>query len=264
MDSTYGPDTLYNYINGGAEVYIALNFKAVFARRFEKAGEPELICDLFDMGSAYDAFGAYHHDMREGPSGNVGRESEISNTSLAFWKGPYFVSIVAFDDTPAAQVAMKSLGIAVANALPDDGEPPPLLKVLPEDDLQRSRLHYFHDHLTLHSHYLLARDNVLGLSPETNCLLARYTRTSSNQDDLDWVLLIVDYPADDLAEEASAALFRKVLPGADAAGSVRRSDGSFAAARTIGKTLLIALDAPSRQQALSAIADSAVRVVGWQ
>jgi len=98
----YDPDSLYEYIDGGAEVYRALNVRAVCARTYARESAPEFTADLFEMGSPADAFGAYHHDMREGEPAGVGQESELADGSLAFWKGPYFVSILLMEEDEAA------------------------------------------------------------------------------------------------------------------------------------------------------------------
>ncbi len=265
MDGTYDADSLYRNSPAGAEVYVALNVRTIFARRFEKKGAPEIIVDLFDMGSAADAYGAYHHDMREGKSAGIGRESELSSTSLAFWKGRYFLSIVAFDDQPEARAALLSLGKAIAAAIPDAGGPPSLVSLLPPKGLQASRLHYFHDHLTLHSHYLLARDNVLSLDKGTECALARYAYAGSGDGGQEqWALLLVRYPDEARAEKAVAAFRKVVLRSADGDGAGTLEDGTWAAARTVGAHAVIALDAPTRQRALTAVAQAALQVAGMK
>ena len=72
-------------------------------------------------GSTADAFGAYRHDLRPGEPAGIGRESEISEGSLAFYKGPYFVSIITLEETEASRDAMVEIGRRIDAAIPQAG-----------------------------------------------------------------------------------------------------------------------------------------------
>ena len=54
----YTADTLFELIDGGAEVYRSLNVERVVSRRYSRPDADEVIVDIFDMGSSSDAFGA--------------------------------------------------------------------------------------------------------------------------------------------------------------------------------------------------------------
>ena len=58
-DESVDRDGLFSLIDGGAEAYRALNVRRVGARRYVKAGAPDVVVDVFDMGSSADAYGAY-------------------------------------------------------------------------------------------------------------------------------------------------------------------------------------------------------------
>ena len=55
----YTPKNLFEYINGGAELYISYSFKHVLAQKYTKADLPEITVDVFDMGSSFNAFGVF-------------------------------------------------------------------------------------------------------------------------------------------------------------------------------------------------------------
>ena len=139
-DGRYDRDTLFDLINGGAEVFLALNVRAVISRRYAKAGAPELTVDVFDMGSDADAYGAYHHDIREGKSAGFGNESELGGSSVFFWKDRYYVSVVAFANTDASRTAVVEMGKAVADRIKNAGKatyhrkPPSRAKTNPKSD----------------------------------------------------------------------------------------------------------------------------------
>jgi hypothetical protein len=251
-DGLYDAETLFDLIDGGAEVYRALNVQAVLSRRYEKAGEPEIIADIFDMGSSSDAFGAYHHDMREGPEAGVGFESEFLDTSLYFWKDRYFVSLIALDESEAVSRAIVELARTIDAAIPRKGTPPALLERLPVMGRVARQTHYFHDKMLLDRHYFIAKENLLGLSARTEGVLARYKRQIQPEKEKTappTVLILVSYPAEAEAEAAYRRFKKDFLTGADDQGLARMKMGGWSGA-AFSKNLFVGVfDAPTREVA---------------
>ncbi len=204
IDGDYGPDTLFDLIDGGAEVYRAFNVLRVVSRRYVHADRADIVVDIFDMGSPRDAFGAYHFDMREGEEAGIGAESELVGSSLAFWKGPFFVSLTPLDDDPVIRDAVLSLGRKIAAAAAEDAPPPALLSFLPPKGLVESQVHYFHDERILGLLLPLDGKAVPGLSDRTEGIVARY-RPGTSDSSLSTLLLIV-YPTEGDARKAGKAL----------------------------------------------------------
>jgi hypothetical protein len=196
-DGLYHHDNLFDLIDGGAEVYRALNVRAVLSRQYGKPAAPDIIVDVFDMGSTADAFGAFHHDMREGEDAGVGDESEAFGGSIAFWRDRYFVSEVAFDDDTATCNALRELGFAISSVIPSTGQPPQLVRALPAAGLVTSQVHYFHDKALLDRHLFLGEDNVFDLDRQTEGVVARYRlgKPARAGGDPATALLLVRYPS---------------------------------------------------------------------
>lgn len=248
-DRTYDANNLFDYIDGSAEVYRAFNVRRVLARHYVREGEPDIIADLFDMGSPADAFGAYHHDMREGEDIGIGQESEEMKGALAFWKGNYFVSLTAFDHTAAGRDAMRRLGRAVADAIPEAGAPPDIVQALPEAGMLRNHLHYFHGHLCLNIYYFLADGNPLNLDKTTEGVVARYAPPSSGAGGASatpHVVMVIRYPDADKARAAHLSFRRAYMPDADESGGVETENGTWAGTRLAGNYLIGVFDAPTR------------------
>jgi hypothetical protein len=249
-DGVYDSETLYNYIDGGAEVYRALNVRAVCGRRYQRTGMPELVADVFLMASSADAFGAYHHDPRDGEPATFGQESEYSHGALAFWKGPYFVSIMTEQEDTDADKAVLELGRTVDEAIADAGEPPDLLALLPEQGLMRTHIRYFHSQLSLYRFYELAEGNPLELGPDTEGLLASYRPAAAINDDFNPVaLLLVRYPGKARTDEAQRGFRQRYLQTEVDDGVGRSKDAGWAAVRTSDRLLVGVLDAPTRVEA---------------
>ncbi|MFW5741348.1 MAG: DUF6599 family protein [Myxococcota bacterium] len=245
-DGHYGRESLFDLINGGAEVYLAQGFRAAVSQRFTKPAAPELIVDIFDMGSSEGAYAAYHHDVREGESGGIGQESELGRSSLFFWKDRYYVSVVAFADTDESRSAVASVGKAVAERIEKPGRRPVLVGWLPRQGLVESHIHYVRSWSLLGSHVAVPEGDLLGLSEDSPGVLARYRRSGTEET---MTLLLVRYPSADRAEAARTRLVSGYLSGSD--GGVGKAEGGWAAVRVRGELLLAAIGAASAQQAMA-------------
>ena len=54
----YSPDSLYQQIDGGADIYLLYDFKSLLHQDF-KSGAAELTVDIYEMGKTENAFGIY-------------------------------------------------------------------------------------------------------------------------------------------------------------------------------------------------------------
>jgi len=199
VDRFADADSLFDLIDGGAEVYRALNVQAVVEREYQRAGHALILVDLFDMGSDEDAFGAYRNDVREHPDPGIGNGSEHETSSLFFWKGRYFIALVATEETAEAIAAVLALGKTIARNIKQPGKPPRLVDLLPASGLNQQELYFFHSAESLNRLVPAAGGNPFGLNNSTRVVLARYRRADAGSDTL---LLLVEYPT---PMEASAA-----------------------------------------------------------
>ena len=243
-DGRYDRKTLYDYIDGGAEVYLAYSYKEAFARRFEKADQPAITADLFDMGSSEDAYGIFTFE-REGKSVGIGQDSEYSAGFLRFWKGRYFVSILADKETPESKAAVMSLGGAIADQIKDAGARPKMLDLLPTGNLVAAGTRFFHQKSGLDYHYMLADKNILNLSAKTNVLLARFKTPARKSAKVipTAQLLMVQYPAEKDAVAAHASFLKAYMPDGKE-GVVKAENGKFTVAKQKGQYVIAVFDAP--------------------
>ena len=103
-DQVYDSQTIFDYINGAGEVYRSYNFRELLVRRFKREGQPDIVIDFFDMGSSKDAFGVFTHDL-EGEDAKIGQGSTYKGGLLSFWKGQFFVSLYAEEETEEKEEA---------------------------------------------------------------------------------------------------------------------------------------------------------------
>jgi hypothetical protein len=239
----YDRDTLFEYIDGGAELYLAYAFREMVACRYEREGHPPIVADVFDMGSSEDAFGVFSAE-RQDPEAEIGQGSEYAAGLLRFWKGRFFVSVWAEEETAAAADAVRELGVEIAQAIDPPGPPPQLLDLLPSEGLAETRVRYFHDHASLNLYYFVADENLLELSAQTEAVLAPY---QTGEDTVH--LLLVRYPKREESRRGLKGFLATYLPEADETGLAQVESGNWVAAQNVGDVVMVTFDAPSREEA---------------
>ncbi|MBM3295450.1 MAG: hypothetical protein FJY82_13150 [Candidatus Aminicenantes bacterium] len=234
---TYTPATLSTYIDGGAELYISYGFKKALSLKYADAAENEISVDIFDMGSSPDAFGVFAHS-RETIDNAFGQGSEYAAGLLTFWKDRFYVSILAYPETPAKKDVVFELGRTIAKAIGSDGALPPIIALLPEENLIPESAKYFHHYVWLNSFYFVSNENVLDIGNDTPAALGKYRHPGGNL-----FLLLVRYPDEARAEAAGKKFGRQVLGGAaDDIGPLK--DGRFAGLRRLSGLLAVVFNAP--------------------
>jgi len=199
-DQFYDTETIFQYIDGQAEVYLAYGMERCLARRYSgPEGEPDIVLDLFELASAEDAYGVFTHD-REGDDIDVGQGALLRTGWLSFWKGRWFGSVYAEGESEPAYEAVIAIARGAADTITDEGEAPALVSELPVDGLDERSVRFFHTQEILNSVVYLGFDNVLQFGPETDAVLGRYARPDGSA----W-LLLVDYPEVETASWAEGA-----------------------------------------------------------
>lgn len=250
-DRNYDPETIFDYIDGAGEVYRSYNFKGLFARRFEAAGKPALVVDLFDMGSGDDAFGMFTHDL-EGERAGIGQGAVYKGGLLSFWKSRFFVSVYAEEETENSRRAVFDAGRKIAEAIPGEAAVPALVSLAPRADLEEGLIRYFHTHFVLNYHFFVSTENILRLGAETEAVLAPYGGRGGRSR-----LLIVRYPNGPLAREARESFVSAYMPDSREPGIVKTGDQKWTAVRRWNEIVAVVFGAPDR-----AAADGRLDAVG--
>jgi hypothetical protein len=243
-DHAYDAQTIFDYIDGAGEVYRAYNMKALLSRRYKQPGRPDIIADVFDMGSATDAFGVFTHDL-DGEDWSVGQGSVYQGGLLSFWKDRYFVSVFAEDETAEAKAMLLDLGRHVASAIGREGDKPALLGALPAAYADPRRVHFFRHPVILNYHYFVSADNILGLDPTSEGLLVKAADRSA--------LVVVRYPDEGRAVAAINAFRAAFLPGTADGEPGQNADRTWTAAGLQGRTLAVLFRAGTADAAREAV-----------
>ena len=240
-EAHYDARTVFDYIDGAGELYLAYGFEQLAVRRFEKADQPPLTIECYRMASAEGAFGVFSFE-RQGESVGIGQGLELGGGLLRFWKGRYFVSIFADGEGAEAESAIEHLGRLTAAAIWEKGELPRAIGLIPgrEAGLVETSVRYVTSHILLNQRLFIARDNVLGLTRETGAVLAQYGRDAAAAH-----LLVVRYPTATTAGAAYGRFMATYLPAAAGRDRVQTNDGRWTIARQRQEVLAVVIGAPS-------------------
>ncbi len=253
------PETLYRYINGGAELFLSHGFEAAASRRYAREDQPEITVDIFRMQRPQDAFAVYSLS-REREDGGFGQGAQVGAGLLLFWKHRYFVSILASPQTPESREAVREIARRIDAAVPETGPLPDVVSMLPPEGRRSGSVRFFRHHAWQNVYGFISTENLLGIGDDVPAAAARY--------DLDGdaaTLLLIACP-----DQAKAkAGFRGWCAhyGAEARGdethgafaSVRREDRWYAACH-LEKFIVLVHDAPSESDA-QALVERAVAAI---
>jgi hypothetical protein len=115
---TYTAATLSNYIDGGAEQYLKAGFKSVSTSDYKFHGKIEAVADVYEMADASAARKIFEAD----PAGDaktvqLGDAARAHSQSVVFYKGPFLVRIIAYQETPETSQALQQLGQGIEKRL---------------------------------------------------------------------------------------------------------------------------------------------------
>ena len=134
---SYSPETLYELINGEAELYHAYGFQNMSVLSYYSGSVEDtfLTVHIYDMGTPENAFGVYSSYRYPGYDfQTIGTEAMVSDFGLKFYQGGYFIDISYGDMIPAIQQAGLAIAKEVSSLIPDPAQKPDVIQLLPKQD----------------------------------------------------------------------------------------------------------------------------------
>ena len=131
----YRPESLWNYINGGALPYLdyGVGDVATYTGNW-KSDEYEIVVDIYDMADSLGAFGIYsnerfpEYDYRE-----IGTEGYLTENTLCFWKDRYYVKVISQSDEPPSLTPLVEVAKAIDSRIVSGGLPE-YLSLFPQEN----------------------------------------------------------------------------------------------------------------------------------
>lgn len=201
---TYDRNDIFDYMDGAGELYVAYDFQEIAVRDYKKPGTPGITAEVYRMATSKDAYGVWTSEQGLTKSAKeiaaIGQDRDYGVGLLRFWKGPFFVRILAERETPESKSAVLALGKLTSSKITSVGRRPDMLKLMPTKNLIPESIRFFHKHTVLNYQFYLSDANILDLGPKTNAIMAQYKLDGSKPR-----LLVVRYPTDKAAAAAYAS-----------------------------------------------------------
>jgi hypothetical protein len=157
----YVRESLYGYIDGGAELVLPYGFEEVAVGRYRRPGDSarEITVEIYRTASSLDAFGLFslQRDGREDVSATIHSAHWLSPTQACLARGRYYVNLVG-DGTDEADLAgmLKAVEALIPgpsasgldprfDALPSEGRIPRSERYIKGDGAARAETQFFSD-----------------------------------------------------------------------------------------------------------------------
>jgi len=134
---TYFPETLFEYINGAAEIYLSYDFKELIVAEYKKSGASDSVAvEIYDMGNRKNSFGIYSAERY--PDNEfliLGTQGYMEQGALNFLVGRYYVKLLCFDCEERNEKWLRAFSGEIVNRVEDKGGFPDFLNVFPKEGL---------------------------------------------------------------------------------------------------------------------------------
>ena len=134
----FGPDNLFEIINGDADLYLKAGFVRLETRGFTLKPDPPERLDLFiyQMNRHRSAFAVYSvRRPEEAQPSSLTRFAHRYRNGLFLVHGPFYLEILATEDSPRIVAAMNDLATAFIGSHEIAAEPIPELDLFPPEGL---------------------------------------------------------------------------------------------------------------------------------
>lgn len=250
----YDRTTVYDYLDGGAEVYLEYGLRRLSSQRYARPEESPIVFDLFEMDAPAGAFGAFTFE-REDEEAGIGQGSEYGGGLLRFWRGRWFGFVQAEAESPASKAAVLALGRSAAERLGPDAEPPALPGALPPDGLRARSVRFVLSPLLLQIREPFLEGNPLGLTPRCEAAVGRYGERGGAER-----VVLARFPDAASAERGVNALVAGRFPAGAKAGEARPQGGGWSCAKPCGPFAVVVLESPSEARAKARMREAEERL----
>ena len=146
---TYNKKTLFEHINGQAELYLKYGFRqSVFAiYQDNKKAQNQIEVDIYDMGNVVQAFGVFSRFRNEDRPGGFGLDSFLDDHTALFYKGKYYVMLYA---TESNTDSLRQFSKLISSKISDPSPPPKEISYFPKNGLKPGSIQYFSEGLLGH------------------------------------------------------------------------------------------------------------------
>lgn len=131
---TFSPKTLYEYIDGAADLYLMYDFQELKVAEYQNEKRGSVTVDVYFHKTPIHAFGIYSQErLPDANFINVGAQGYVESNALNFLTGPYYVKISSYNTGAEDREILLIFAKKVAEDLGEKGSLPSILSCFPEE-----------------------------------------------------------------------------------------------------------------------------------
>lgn len=131
------PETLFEYINGAAEIYLAYDFRGLTVIQFGQEESPvNLTAEIYEMSSPNNAFGIYSAErFPDSTFIPMGVQGYMEEGTLNFLAGSRYIKLICFEGEGICEDGLKLLAKSIEEISGTDNNFPAQLGYFPKKGL---------------------------------------------------------------------------------------------------------------------------------
>ncbi len=132
----YSPETLWDIINGAADVFMAYDFQELYWGEYINSADSTIyiVMEIYRQGDPVNAFGVYSQERPRTPQLiDIGVQGYTAPGVLHFFVADCYVKIRSHDRSEETVRAMEKMARHVSDLLDPDPEFPDIVTMLPEE-----------------------------------------------------------------------------------------------------------------------------------
>lgn len=131
---TFSPKTLYEYIDGAADLYLMYDFQALKVAEYQNEKKGSVTVEVYFHKTPIHAFGIYSQERLPDASFiNTGAQGYVESNVLNFLTGPYYVKISSYNTGAEDREILLTFAKKVAEGLGEKGSLPSILSAFPDE-----------------------------------------------------------------------------------------------------------------------------------
>ncbi len=140
---TFTPKTLFEYIDGAADLYIIYDFQELKVAEYKNENKASVTVEVYEHKTPTHAFGIYSQErLLNANIIDVGGQGYIENNVLNFLIGPYYVKMTSYNTGAEDREVLLAFAKKVSENLGGNGALPSILFSFPEEGKKKNSEKY--------------------------------------------------------------------------------------------------------------------------
>ena len=133
----YSPETLYEYIDGAADLYLSYEFQELSVAEYRGAQKASVTVEIYRHSTPTQAFGIYSQErLANAKLLDIGAQGYQEPTVLNFFTGSYYVKINGYETGAEDERILLAFGRKIEEILGGKTPLPEILSAFPQEGLK--------------------------------------------------------------------------------------------------------------------------------